>query len=170
MEQKRFMPWKVDCSSRTLFHFVLIFICLFSFGIGCASLLPPERRVYPKNPVLMPEGMDIHTWMDSKKNQFPKRLWTRGISDSEYKITYFRKEHTSFGSYIACTAIVKAIEKRKLEIYNMISTVNYADYTRGYMRKGGDLGPMNEIERSEILIPCVDEFLSVSEVKDMNDL
>lgn len=175
----KFIPWNPRETFRNIrkkiamrkvsITFVSICSQMF-FSISCASLLPPERRVYPNNPVKLPEGMDIHTWMDGKINQFPKRLWTRGMSDSEYKFTYFRKEHTSFGSYIACTAIVKAVEKRKLEIYNMVSTVNYADYTKGYMRKGGDLGPMNEMERSEILIPCMEEFLSGSEVKERKDL
>lgn len=147
-------------------HRKFIFSCLISLGIGCASLLPPERRVYPKNPVQLPEGLDIHQWMELKKKQYAERLWYRQINELEYKVSYFRKEHTPFGSYIACTGLVKGLGLRQIEIYNLISTVNYADYTKGYMRKGGDLGPMDEKERSEILIPCIEEFLTQPKTKD----
>ncbi|MCW7505052.1 hypothetical protein [Leptospira paudalimensis] len=143
----------------------ILFIFVF-LSISCASLLPTERRVYPRNPITFPESMNIHDWIDTKTKQYPNRLKILVISDSEYKITYYRKEHTSLGSYVACSALVKTIEPRKLEIYNMISIVNYADYSKGYMRKSGDLGPMNEKERTDILLPCIEEFLIPPQSKE----
>ncbi|XDD54856.1 hypothetical protein AB3N62_03365 [Leptospira sp. WS4.C2] len=121
--------------------------------------------MYPKNPLTLPEGMDIHQWMDSKKEQYQERLWSSQIGRDEYRITYFRKELTHLGSYISCTALARDIHFHQVELYNLISTVNYADYTRKYMRKGGDLGPMNEKEMKEILLPCMEEFLEPTQGK-----
>ncbi|MCW7473620.1 hypothetical protein [Leptospira levettii] len=146
-------------------HIYILPILVF-ITISCASLLPTERRLYANNPVTLPKDMDIHDWIDVKTKQYPNRLKTLVISDSEYKITYYRKEHTSLGSYVACSALVKSIEPRKLEIYNMISIVNYADYSKAYMRKSGDLGPMNEKERTDILLPCIEEFLIPPQSKE----
>lgn len=161
MEPKRFIPWKVDCSSRTLFYFVLIFICLFSFGISCASLLPPERRVYPKNPVLLPDGMDIHQWMETKMNQFPGRLRHYSPYDHTYKIMFYRKQFTNTGSFVSCGAFIRPMGKHTIEILEMVSNVNYEDYTVSTIPKRGVLGPMNEVERTEILLPCIEEFLEI---------
>lgn len=121
--------------------------------------------MYPNNPVTLPEGMDIHKWMESKKKQYQERFWFRQFSESEYKFSYYRKNHTSLGSYISCTSMVRSKTVKLVEFYNLISIVNYADYTKG-MRKGGDLGPMNEKEKTEILFPCIEEFLELPLTKE----
>lgn len=135
------------------------------FSVGCVSLLPVEQRMYPMNPIILPERMDIHQWMESKKNQYQERFWFRQINESDYKFSYYRKNLTSLGSYVSCTAMVRSKTTKSVELYNLISIVNYADYTKS-MRKGGDLGPMNEKERAEILLPCIEEFLETPQTKD----
>ncbi|WP_244288319.1 hypothetical protein [Leptospira congkakensis] len=127
--------------------------------LGCASLLPPERRVYPNNPVLLPKDIDIHQWMETKLKQHPKRLGSRQMNQGEYKFTYFRKEFTSLGSYRACTGLIRSVNPEQIELYNLISMINHGNYTTNKRSKGGDLGPMNEKERTEILLPCIEEFL-----------
>ncbi|WP_232373672.1 hypothetical protein [Leptospira chreensis] len=121
--------------------------------------------MYPKNPVTLPEGMDIHQWMDAKEKQFQERFGSRQIGEEEYKFNFFRKNLTSFGSYISCTAMVRNSTAKQVELYNLVSMVNYADYTK-FMRKGGDLGPMSEKERTEILLPCIEEFLESPQTKE----
>ncbi|TGM73138.1 hypothetical protein EHR01_18210 [Leptospira mtsangambouensis] len=141
------------------------FLLFVFLSVGCASLLPPERRVYPKNPVTLPEGMDIHQWIETKKNQYLERFWSDQVGESEYKFNYIRKNLTSFGSYVSCSAMIRNSSLKQLELYNLVSMVNYADYTK-FMRKGGDLGPMNEKERTEILLPCIEEFLEPPQPKE----
>lgn len=110
--------------------------------------------------------MDIHQWMETKKNQYPDRFWSAEIGEGEYKFNYIRKKLTSFGSYISCSAVIRKSALNQLELYNLISKVNYADYNKGFIGKGGDLGPMNEKERTEILLPCIEEFLEPTQTKE----
>ncbi|TGM02503.1 hypothetical protein EHQ79_08315 [Leptospira jelokensis] len=121
--------------------------------------MPPERRVYSKNPVQLPEGLDIHQWMYEKNKQFSVRLSSHQIGKEEYKFTYFRKELTKLGSFISCTGIIRAKDIKTVELLNLVSMINHGDYTINMRSKGGDLGPMNERDRIEILIPCIEEFL-----------
>ncbi|XDD47145.1 hypothetical protein AB3N60_03400 [Leptospira sp. WS39.C2] len=139
----------------------LVFM-FFSLTVGCASLLPPERRVYPKNPIPLPNGMDIHDWMDTKKKQFPDHLRSNSPYGKVYKIMYFRKEKTFLGSYISCSAYIRQIDTKSIELVELATLINYSDYTKsiGRYNKGGDLGPMSEKERTEILLPCIEEFLT----------
>lgn len=139
-----------------------LLVCISTFfSVSCASLLPPERRVYPKNPVTLPKGMDIHDWMDTKKKQFPNHLLSDSPYAAVYKIVFFRKEKTFLGSYISCSAYLRQTKGNAIEIVEMASMINYADYTKSLSRfnKGGDLGPMSEKERTEVLLPCIEEFL-----------
>ncbi|PKA12784.1 hypothetical protein CH372_07790 [Leptospira meyeri] len=156
---------RVETQCRVFRLLGLFFFIFAPFLINCASLLPEERRVYQNNPVKLPDGMNIHQWMEAKKNQFPNRFWSRQIGEDEYKLTFYRKELTPLGSYISCTAMVRNKTTKFVELYNLVSVVNYADYTK-VMRKGGDLGPMNEKERTEILLPCIEEFLEPSLIKE----
>ncbi|WP_244241897.1 hypothetical protein [Leptospira kanakyensis] len=138
-----------------------LFFCISTlFFVSCASLLPPERRMYPKNPSL-PKGMDIHDWMDTKKKQFPNHLQVHSPYGAVYKMMFFRKEKTFLGSYISCSAYIRQIDSKSIELAEMASIINYSDYTKsvGRYNKGGDLGPMSEKERTEILLPCIEEFL-----------
>lgn len=160
------------CPKRTKSRHRLVtsfryFLLLSTFLlIGCASLLPPERRIYPKNPVTLPEGMDIHQWMDAKEKQFPNRLGASQIANDEYKFTYFRKEFTALGSFRACTGLIRSINPKQVEFYNLVSMINHGDYTINRRSKGGDLGPMSEKERTEILLPCIEEFLESPQTKE----
>lgn len=135
-------------------------------SISCASLLPPERRVYPKNPVKLPDGMDIHDWMETKKKQFPDRLRNYSPYANSYKMMFYRKQFTKFGSYISCGAYLRQTGKNAVELIEMVSNVNYADYSISQIPKGGELGPMNEKERTEILLPCIEEFLTPPQTKE----
>lgn len=121
--------------------------------------------MYPNNPVTLPEGMDIHKWMESKKKQHPIRLGSSQLTSDEYKFTYFRKEFTALGSFRACTGLVRSINPKQVEFYNLVSMINHGDYTINRRSKGGDLGPMNEKEMKEILLPCMEEFLETAEGK-----
>lgn len=134
-------------------------VSILLLSVQCASLLPPERRVYPKNPVKLPEGMDIHNWMEAKKNQFPGRLRHYSPYDHTYKIMFYRKQFTKIGSFISCGAFLRPVGKHTIEILEMVSNVNYEDYSLSTIPKRGVLGPMNETERTEILLPCIEEFL-----------
>lgn len=138
------------------------FLSFVFLVLQCVSLLPPERRMYPKNPVPLPKGMNIHDWMDTKKKQFPENLKSHTPYGVVYKIMYFRKQKTSFGSYISCSAYIRQIQGNSIELIELGSLVNYSDYHKSVSRfnKGGDIGPMNETERTEILLPCIEEFLS----------
>ncbi|TGL45255.1 hypothetical protein EHQ49_05235 [Leptospira perdikensis] len=141
-----------------------LFVSAFLF-VGCASLLPEERRMYPHNPVSLPNGMNIHNWINAKETQFNERFGSKQIGEAEYKFNFYRKELTSIGSYISCTAMVRSKTATPVELYNLVSMVNYADYTK-FMRKGGDLGPMSEKESTEILLPCMEEFLEPPKTKE----
>ncbi|EMY63407.1 hypothetical protein LEP1GSC203_2599 [Leptospira terpstrae serovar Hualin str. LT 11-33 = ATCC 700639] len=127
--------------------------------------MPPERRVYPKNPVTLPEGMDIHKWMETKKQQFPNRLRSYSPYSNAYKILFYRKVYTPIGSFISCGAYFRQINQNAIEIIEMVSNVNYADYEKSIIPRGGDLGPMNEKEMKEILLPCMEEFLEPAQGK-----
>lgn len=137
------------------------FLCFLFFILDCASLLPPERRVYPKNPVPLPKGMNIQDWMETKKNQYPENLKSHTPYGVVYKIMYFRKQKTNFGSYISCSAYIRQVKDDAIELIELASLINHSDYHKSVSRfnKGGDLGPMTEEERSEILLPCIEEFL-----------
>lgn len=164
--------YRTICPKRTKSRFRFVSLLRFTFLIfvflliGCASLLPEERRVYPNNPLTLPKDMDIHQWMESKKNQYQDRLWSRQIGEGEYKFSYFRKEFTRIGSYTVCTALMRSVNIKQIEIYNLIFSVNYADYNKRFIGKGGDLGPMSEKERTEILLPCIEEFLESPQTKE----
>lgn len=159
-------PSRLPLVSSFRFVFSISFLLFSTFLlVGCASLLPPERRVYPKNPLTLPEGMDIHQWMDSKLEQHPKRLGSSQLTSDEYKFTYFRKEFTALGSFRACTGLVRSINPKQVEFYNLVSMINHGDYTINRRSKGGDLGPMNEKEMKEILLPCMEEFLEPTQGK-----
>jgi hypothetical protein len=136
---------------------------LFSFigfiSINCASLLPPEQRVYPQNPVSLTEELTVIQWLEKNQNQNPGRFWWTMIGEKEYKFTYIRREPNSLGSFIACSSLVKSIPPNSMDLYNLVSMVNYADYTKSRKGRGGDLGPMSEMEKSEILLPCIEELL-----------
>ncbi|MCW7473618.1 hypothetical protein [Leptospira levettii] len=139
-----------------------LLICISTFFlVSCASLLPPERRVYPKNPVSLPKGMDIHDWMYTKKKQFPNQLLVHTPYGVVYKMMFFRKQKTFLGSYISCSAYIRQIDGKFIELIEIASIINYSDYTKsvGRYNKGGELGPMSENERTEILLPCIEEFL-----------
>ncbi|TGM38116.1 hypothetical protein [Leptospira biflexa] len=154
------------------FPFVRSVLCIWTLGVSlvlgtsCVSLLPSERRVYPKNPVKLPAGMDIHDWMETKKKQFPDRLRNYSPYENSYKIMFYRKEFTRLGSYISCGAYVRQTDKHAVELIEMVSNVNYADYSISNIPKGGELGPMNEKERTEILLPCIEEFLTPPQLKE----
>lgn len=139
---------------------ILLMYFLSLFAVGCVSLLPPERRVYPKNPIQLSENLNIEEWLNAKAENSPKRFWWKQIDESQFKFTYIRKELNPNGSHIACSALIRNKSTNNLELYNLIFTVNYADYTKNFIGKRGDLGPLNEKERIEILIPCIEEFLS----------
>lgn len=136
-------------------------VSILLLSVQCASLLPPEKRMYPKNPVKLPEGMDIHDWMAFKKKQFPNHLLSDSPYGVIYKILFFRKKKTYLGSYISCTAYVRQIKENAIELIELAFMINYSDPTKPISRynKGGELGPMNEKDRTEILLPCIEEFL-----------
>lgn len=144
----------------------LFLILVTSFSNSCASLLPKERRVYPKNPIHLPAGMDIHGWVQTKKEQYPNRLRVYDLDSNSYKIQYFRRELTSIGSFISCAAYLRQTNTKSIEMLEMISNVNYADYHKSIIPRGGELGPMNERERTEILLPCIEEFLIAPQSKE----
>ena len=162
------LKWKIKNRKGQDFHrfkigsFVFL-VCISTFlSVSCASLLPPERRVYPKNPIQLPEGMDIHRWMEFKKKQFPDHLQSHSPYGVVYKIRYFRQKKTNFGSFISCSAYIRQMQGNTIELIELGSLVNYSDYHKSVSRfnKGGDIGPMNETERTEILLPCIEEFLN----------
>ncbi len=134
---------------------VLIFLPFLL--VQCATLLPPEERIFPKNPVPLPKGKQTKQWLESIKEKNPKRFWWKSIDENKYKFTYVRQSLRPNGSHIACTAVVEN-KGANIELYEMAFVVNYADYTKS-MRKGGDLGPLNEEEKTEILYPCIEEVL-----------
>ncbi|WP_244242688.1 hypothetical protein [Leptospira bouyouniensis] len=147
-----------------VFRLSLILVTLLSYS--CASLLPKERRVYPKNPIHLPAGMDIHEWVQTKKEQYPNRLRVYDLDSNSYKIQYFRRELTSIGSFISCAAYLRQTNTKSIEMLEMIFNVNYADYHKSMIPRGGELGPMNEKERAEILLPCIEEFLTPPQTKE----
>ncbi|WP_244935920.1 hypothetical protein [Leptospira bouyouniensis] len=104
----------------------------------------------------------FYDWMDTKKKQFPNHLQSYTPYGVVYKIRYFRQKNTSFGSYISCSAYIRQIHGNSIELVELAFLINHSDYQRSVNRfnKGGDLGPMNEEERSEILLPCIEEFLT----------
>lgn len=161
-------PKRTNSSFRIVSLLGLFFFISVFLSLGCASLLPEERRVYPKNPIPLPKGMDIHDWMNSKQKQFPNHLQSYTPYSSVYKIVYYRKKNTSIGSYISCGAYLRQNDTYAIEIFQMISMINYSDYTKslGRYNKGGDLGPMSEKERTEILLPCMEEFLEPPQTKE----
>ncbi|XDD47143.1 hypothetical protein AB3N60_03390 [Leptospira sp. WS39.C2] len=122
--------------------------------------------MYPKNPVLLPVGMEFDQWIESKKNQFPDRLRHYSPYPNTYKIMFYRKKHTNLGSYISCGAFIRQTNPRTIEIIEMVSNVNHADYSISQIPKGGELGPMNEKEREEVLLPCIEEFLTTPPSKE----
>ncbi|MGE8721563.1 hypothetical protein ACO2KH_09535 [Leptospira terpstrae] len=115
--------------------------------------------MYPNHPVTLPEGMDIDGWILAKKEQYPQRLRSYSPYPDSYKILYYRKKNTSLGSFISCGAYLRQTKTAQIEIIEMVSNVNYADYEKSVIPRGGELGPMNEKERTEILLPCIEEFL-----------
>ncbi|WP_244279627.1 hypothetical protein [Leptospira brenneri] len=112
--------------------------------------------------------MDIHDWMNAKQKQFPNHLQSHTPYAAVYKIMYFQNKKTYLGSYISCSAYIREIEGNAIELIEMASLINYSDFTKsvGRYNKGGDLGPMSEKERSEILLPCIEEFLEPSGTKE----
>ncbi|WP_244310440.1 hypothetical protein [Leptospira noumeaensis] len=122
--------------------------------------------MYPNNPVTLPKGMDIHKWMNAKLNQYPNRLGSSQINYEEYKFTYFRRESTTLGSFRACTGLIRGLNSEQVELYNLVSMINHGDYTINRRSKGGDLGPMSEKERNEVLLPCIEEFLEPPRSKE----
>ncbi|TGK47320.1 hypothetical protein EHQ10_14810 [Leptospira bouyouniensis] len=128
--------------------------------------MPKERRVYPKNPIHLPAGVDIHEWVQTKKEQYPNRLRVYDLDSNSYKIQYFRRELTSIGSFISCAAYLRQTNTKSIEMLEMISNVNHADYHKSMIPRGGELGPMNERERTEILLPCIEEFLTPPQTKE----
>ncbi|TGK85581.1 hypothetical protein EHQ23_13140 [Leptospira bourretii] len=163
--------FRIFCPNRSESNFRLVssirFLCISVFLlIGCASLLPPEKRVYPKNPVTLPKGMDIHQWIETKKNQYPDRLRSYSPYPDSYKILFYRKKFTNLGSFISCGAFLRQTNIYTIEIIEMVSNVNYANYEKSVIPRGGELGPMNEKERTEILLPCIDEFLEPPQTKE----
>lgn len=142
-----------------IIHFKLVFLLVLL--VQCASLLPPEERIYPGNPVLLPKGKQTKEWLESIKEKNPKRFWWRKIDEYSFKFTYVRRDLRPNGSHIACTAVVEN-KGRSIDLYEMAFVVNYADYTKS-MRKGGDLGPLNQAEKKEILYPCIEEVLESGE-------
>lgn len=138
-------------------RYLKLFVLLFCFQ--CATLIPADRRVYPKNPIHLPEGIDLHDWMEKKRNQFPDRLVRNGTGNHLYKITYFRKDPLKNGSYISCGAVIRMQPPKTIVITDLVFLVNYGDYTKSSRRHVGDLGPLTEKEREEILLPCIEEFL-----------
>ncbi|MDZ4725269.1 MAG: hypothetical protein SH817_03885 [Leptospira sp.] len=147
-----------------------VFTSFFIFS-NCASLLPPEKRIYPRNPIPLPNGMNIYDWLELKKNQFPNRMQRFHSSEGIYKITFYRKNKTKHGSYISCSALVRQSSPNTLDLSDMIYTINYHDYFRPMtMRKhGGEIGPVSEIDRTEILFPCIEEFLESDEEKSLEN-
>jgi len=137
-----------------------VFTSFFIFA-NCASLLPPEQRIYPKNPITLPNGMNIYDWLELKNNQFPNRMLRFQAGDGIYKIIYYRKNMTKYGSHISCSTLVNQPTPNTMEFTEMVYTINYNDYTRPIRTKklGGEIGPVSEIDRTEILFPCIEEFL-----------
>ncbi|TGK97226.1 hypothetical protein EHQ30_09225 [Leptospira brenneri] len=161
-------PKGIDSPFLKVSFFSLVFLLSQFLFVGCASLLPPERRVYPKNPVSLPKGMDVHDWIQTKRVQFPDRLQSHSPWAATYKIVYYQNKKTFLGSYISCSAYLRQTDRNAFEIIEMASMINYSDHNKsvGRYNKGGDLGPMSEKERTEILLPCIEEFLEPSGTKE----
>ncbi|MDF3818403.1 hypothetical protein P3G55_00745 [Leptospira sp. 96542] len=108
----------------------------------------------------MPNGLNLTSWIQKKKNHLQHRMVFRTANENDFVVTYYRKETIGVGSFISCSFVVKQLPNNGFELYDMIFIVDYADYTKPKLRsKGGVLGPTSEEERTNILLPCVDEFL-----------
>ncbi|HMV77214.1 MAG TPA: hypothetical protein PL048_01150 [Leptospiraceae bacterium] len=140
------------------------YIIIFCILSGCETLLPPENRTYPK-PVTLIDSESLDTWLKARQKIHSERMFLKKYSDTEYSIKYYSQKKFSSGSYMVCSFFIRPETDRTLNLKGSYFIDYGCDGGRGTFwgdkcgQVRSEVGPTNQKEYEEYLLPCFEEFL-----------
>lgn len=140
------------------------YIIIFCILSGCETLLPPENRTYI-NTVRLADGENLGSWLETKQKIHSERLFLRKYSDTEYSVKYYSRKSFPSGAYMVCSFFIRSEKDNTLNLKGTYFLDYGCDGGRGtaWGDKCGQVrsvvGPTNQKEYEEYLLPCFEEFL-----------
>ncbi|TGK35948.1 hypothetical protein EHQ12_08270 [Leptospira gomenensis] len=140
----------------------LVITCIVT-NLFCSSLLPMEKRNYPKE-VSMEKNRTLRDWISIKKERFGLNLFVDEISENRFRMKYYSAREFYFDVYLACSFTVSRSTENTFKITNMSYVMDNgcskSNQTDWCYQSRGVVGPVSEEENEKYMLPCLREFLN----------